>query len=340
MADSSSATGPTPSPSVYAWLATVPLIWGTHFVALKIVFDDYSVYGMLSVRYMLMIVALLALLWIRERDMRFSFRDLPYLAGFSALMVAAYQVVFALAVQWATAAESALLISTAPIFTAITSAALGWERVTRQLLAGVLLGFAGIVAVVYGGGAAQHLPEADTHVLGCWVMLAAAVLWAWYAVLAKPLLAKYSPLKVTAYCQTLGGLAIIPIGFTEAVTTTPRVVAQLSDAGLANHAFWVLFGLVFYALFSGAYAFSVWYRGVQLLGSARTMLFQFCVPVVGLLAAIVFRREYPSLLQWLGVALTLGGVLFAARRPTATALRTENQHSKGKETIDAVDATS
>ena len=325
MSDPSPATGSVPSPAIYLWLATVPLIWGTHFVALKVVFEEYGVYGMLSVRYALMSVALVVVLWVSERDLRVAWRDMPYLLAFSFVMVTVYQVVFAQAVEWASASESALLISTAPIFTAITATALGWERLTREVVIGAVLGFAGVLAVIYGGRGLADLPE--KHVLGCLVMLVAAVMWAWYAVLAKPLLARYSPLKVTTYCQTMGGLTLIALGWREASTTTPRIIEQLGDPITAHHAAWVLFGLVFYAWFSGAYAFTVWYRGVQRLGSARTMMFQFCVPVVGLLAAVVFRSEHPGPLQWAGAALTLAGVIFAARRP---------QHRD--EVMDEVDA--
>lgn len=340
MSAPSAATGSHPSLSTYLTLATVPLIWGTHFVALKVVYEDYTIFGMLSMRYMLMIAVLLGAVWFFERDMRFALRDLPYLAIFSLFMVAIYQILFALAIRWATAAESALLISTAPIFSAITAAALGWERISRRLAAGIALGFLGIFAVIYGGQAATAIPEHATHVKGCLVMLVAAVMWAWYAVLARPLLAKYSPLKVTAYCQTLGGLAIIPIGLREAFTVTPQVVAELGASELFSHPFWVLFGLVYYAWFSGAYAFTVWYRGVRALGSARTMLFQFCVPVVGLVAAIAIRGEYPTFLQWIGAAATLCGVVFAARRPASTPPASETDTTDEREVLDAADAAS
>lgn len=335
-----SATDSAPSPYTSVWLATVPLIWGTHFVALKVVFEEYSVFGMLTIRYVLMIVALLAVLWLAERDLRFAWRDVPYLAGFSLLMVAVYQVVFALAIDLASAAQSALLISTAPIFTAITAAALRWERLTGRLVAGVGMGFAGIFAVIYGGGDAAGATGTETQ--GSLVMLAAAVMWAWYAVLAKPLLAKYSPLKVTAYCHTLGGLLLIPLGLQEALVTTPQVIGMLAEPEAARHAFWVLFGLVYYAWGSGAYAFTMWYRGVQRLGSARTMLYQFCVPVVGLVAAIVFRSEFPSALQWAGAALTLGGVAFALRRsaPGARRASQRDDSSHQSEAANAVDAAS
>lgn len=297
VSENASATPPRPSLPTYLWLATVPLIWGTHFVALKIVFVEYGVFGMLSIRYALMIAALLPMVWVFERDMRIALRDVPYFLGFSVLMVTVYQIVFALAIDMATAAESALLISTAPVFAALTAGLLRWERITKELVVGVTLGLVGIFAVIYGGRGLTGLQEADTHVKGCLLMLVAAVMWAWYAVLAKPLLAKYSPLKTTAYCQTLGGLAIIPIGAHEALSTTPRIIGEALGQPLPNTAFWVLFGLVYYAWFSGAYAFTVWYRGVQAVGSAKTMLFQFCVPVVGLVAAIAFRGEYPSWLQ-------------------------------------------
>ncbi len=338
MSDALSATEEAPSPSTSVWLSTVPLIWGTHFVALKIVFQDYSVWGMLSVRYALMSVALITILWFAERDLRFRWRDVPYLVLFSLFMVTVYQILFAEAIELASASQCALLISTAPIFTAITAAVLGWERVTRQLVWGVALGFIGIFAVIYGGH--DLSAAAQSQLRGSQIMVVAAVMWAWYAVLARPLLARYSPLKVTAYCQTLGGLALIPFGFREAVTTTPRVFEQLADPAVSTHAFWVLFGLIYYAWFSGAYAFVVWYQGVKLLGSARTMLFQFCVPVVGLLAAIVFRHEYPTGLQWAGAALTLGGVVFAARRPQV-ARAVDSAGPPGRnEAADATDAAS
>lgn len=333
MHDASPATEHAPSLSAYLWLATVPLIWGSHFVFLKIVYEDYTVLGMLSLRYLLMSVALWLVLWVTERDLRFDLKDVPYLAFFSLLMVTIYQVLFALAIQWSSAGESALLISTAPIFTAFTAAILGWERLTRRMATGIALGFAGITAVILGGSGLSYLPP--THVKGCLVMVVSAVLWAWYAVLAKPLLARYSPVKVTTYCHTLGGIPLILLGAPDALHTTPQVFAHLADPVARAHALWVIAGILFYAWLSGAYAFTVWYRGVQRLGSGRTMMFQYCVPVVGLLAAIVFRREYPSLVQWVGVALTLCGVFFAAARPQVSAVPVAV--TDGSEIVDGPD---
>jgi drug/metabolite transporter (DMT)-like permease len=310
MTERTPATEHPPSPSTYLWLATVPLIWGTHFVALKVVFEDYTAAGMLSARYVLIIAALLITLWVSERDLRMAWRDVPYLALFSLLMVTLYQPLFAQSVRWTSAGESALLISVAPLFTALTGVVLGWERATWRLWAGVGMGLLGVVAVVAGGRGLDYLPP--THVKGSLLMLGAAVLWGWYALLAKPLLARYSPLKVTAYCHALGGVPLIVWGWPNAAAVTPRVVSEL-QAG-SSHAAWVLFGIAYYALFSGAYAFTIWYRGVQRLGPSRTMLFQFCVPVVGLLAAIIVRAEFPSALQWAGAAMALGGIVFASGR--------------------------
>lgn len=325
------ATDCAPALSSYLWLATVPLIWGSHFVFLKVVYTEYDVMGMLSLRYALMILALWAVLWVTERDLRFPARQMPYLIVFSLLMVTVYQVLFALAIKWASAGESALLISTAPIFAALTAAILRWEHLTRRTAAGIGLGFAGIFAVIYGGQGLAHLPP--THVQGCWVMLAAAIMWAWYAVLARPLLAQHSPLKVTAYCHTVGGLPLIVIGLPEVLRVTPRLVASMADPTAVSHVLWVFAGIVFYAWFSGAYAFTLWYRAVQRLGAGRTMMFQYCVPVVGLAAAIVVRGEWPGALQWVGVGLTLAGVFIAARRPQANGGRTD-----GTEKVDRSDA--
>ena len=48
---------------------------------------------------LLMSVALLLVLWISERDMRFAWRDVPHLLVFTLFMVVIYQIVFAIAIR-------------------------------------------------------------------------------------------------------------------------------------------------------------------------------------------------------------------------------------------------
>ncbi|MBD3291286.1 MAG: EamA family transporter [Armatimonadia bacterium] len=296
------------SPWTWVLLATVPLTWGFNFISLKVLKEDFGVagplagvYGLLSARYALMVVALMLTLWIIERDLTIRREHWRYLLGFAFVTVVIYQGTFAAGVFYTLAAEGALLISTAPIWAALINAVLGWEKLTLRQAVGTMLGFVGIAAVVAGGLNVANAPE--HHGIGIAIMALAGILWASYAVFSKPLLKHYSPLKVTAWIHTLGAVVLIPVGAPAAL--------QVDWAGMS----WQSWGcLVHFSLLAGVYAFVVWYRGVQTIGSSRTVLFQYCVPLVATVLAYLLLKEVPTWLQIAGIVVTLTGVNLAVRK--------------------------
>lgn len=296
--------------SAWTWLtlATVPLIWGFNFISLKVLKVDFGVagplagvYGLLSARYALMLVALMLTLWVIERDLTIRREHWGYLVGFAFVAVVIYQGAFAAGVFYTLAAEGALLISTAPIWAALINHVLGWEKLTLRQAIGTMLGFVGIAAVVFGGLRAANPPE--NHEIGIAIMAFAGILWGSYAVFSKPLLRHYSPLKVTAWIHTIGAVVLIPLGAPAALQV---------DWAHMSLATWGC--LIHFSLLAGVYAFVVWYRGVQTIGASRTVLFQYCVPVVATVLAYFLFKETPSLLQVIGIFVTLTGVSLAVRR--------------------------
>ncbi|MGD9495385.1 MAG: DMT family transporter [Armatimonadota bacterium] len=303
-----------PSPWVYALLGTVPLTWGFNFISLKVLKQDFSVagplagvYGLLSARYALMLVALLATLWVIERDLTIRREHWRYLLGFAFVTVVIYQGLFAGGVFYTLAAESALLISTAPIWAALINHVLGWERLSARQALGTVVGFLGIAAVILGGLKARQVPE--HHVVGLLLMGLAGLLWAGYAVFCKPLLRHYSPLKVTAWIHTIGALVLVPVGAPAALMVNWAAMPAIS---------WLC--LLHFSLLAGVYAFVVWYRGVATIGSSPTVLFQYCVPIVATLAAYLLLHETPTAIQVAGIAVTLAGLQLAMPRRAAATL--------------------
>jgi len=296
------------SAGMWILLATVPLTWGFNFISLKILKEDFGVagplagvYGLLSARYALMVVALMATLWIIERDLVIRREHWRYLLGFAFVTVVIYQGTFAAGVFYTLAAEGALLISTAPIWAALINHVLGWEKLTLRQAVGTMIGFIGIAAVVAGGLNVANAPE--NHQIGIAIMALAGILWASYAVFSKPLLKHYSPLKVTAWIHTIGAVVLIPLGAPAAMQV------DWANMSLAS---WGC--LLHFSLLAGVYAFVVWFRGVQRIGSSRTVLFQYCVPLVATVLAYLLLKEVPSVLQIVGIAVTLTGVNLAVRR--------------------------
>lgn len=285
----------------YVLLATVPLNWGFNFIALKVLKQDFTVMGLLSGRYVLMVLALFVTLYLFERNLSIRREHLRYFIGFSIVTVAIYQYCFAAGAYYALAAEAALLISTAPIWAMLINALLGWERMSLRQGIGTVLGFAGTAGVILGGLKSQAVPE--HHEFGLIIMTVAGILWACYAVFSKPLLQHYSPLKVTTWIHFIGAFFIIPVGARDALAVDWAALTPLT---------WVCF--LHFALVAGVYAFVVWFRGVATIGASGTVLFQYCVPIVATLAAYFLLREAPTIVQIAGIALTFVGLHLAVPR--------------------------
>lgn len=293
------------SVTIYLWLATVPICWGFNFVCLKILYAaGFTVPAILSGRYIIMAISLGICLLVLEEDRSIDREDWKYLGVFALITVGIYQFVFAKGIEMTTATESSLVISTAPIWVFLISLVIGAETFDWRRMLGVLVGFVGVAMVILGR------PDAlsgglDTNLEGDLVMIAAAILWASYAVFSRPLLEKYSPMKIVAYMHILGSIIIIPIGFRQLVAVEPWTMGVVP---------WLC--ILQYSLLAGVYAFMVWYRGVQRIGASQTMLFQYFVPLVALVAAFLILKEQPTWVQVSGVLVTLGGV-HAARRHSA-----------------------
>ncbi len=302
------------SRSIYLWLATVPIVWGFNFVGLKVLYaHGFTVPALLSMRYIIMAVALGVCLLVLEDDPHIDREDWKYLGIFALVTVVIYQFVFAKGIEMTTPAESSLLISTAPIWVFLISLALRIEKFERVRMLGVIVGFLGVGMVIFGREGVS-LTNLDTNLAGDLVMTAAAILWASYAVFSRPLLKKYSPMKLVAYMHILGSLIIIPAGF-----------QQLLEVGVWDMGLVPWLCILHYSILAGVYGFLVWYAGVQSVGAGQTMLYQYFVPVVALVAGYLVLQIAPTWMQIAGVIITLGGVHLARQHS-----RSSSEHETGE----------
>ena len=103
-------------------------------------------------------------------------------------------------------ANGALLVSSSPIVITLLSTVMGKERLGALHWAGTLLSFLGIYIVV---GRGAHVSDASLR--GDLMLLGAVVCWALYTIGARPLMARHSPVGVTALSMLLGTLMYLPL---------------------------------------------------------------------------------------------------------------------------------
>jgi len=130
------------------------------------------------------------------------------LALFGLLGVAVNQVLFLWGLDYTTALNASVLVTTIPIFTALLVILLGHERARRRQLVGIVLAFIGVGVVAE----IESFDLTSRTFLGNVMVVMNALSFSLFLVLSRPLLKIYSPLTVTAWVFVFGSLFTWPIG--------------------------------------------------------------------------------------------------------------------------------
>jgi len=283
-----------------AWVEVSLLLtvffFGTNFVAVKHVVEAAPPIIFAAVRFTLAGLILWALVRVLEPATRLKRTDFLPVLGLGLVGITATQSVFTVGVSLTTAANTAMVYATAPVWGMLLGIALGLEKPRLQNILGVALALVGVGFVVYDGinlGAA---------VLGDLLILAAALFWGSYTVLSLSLLKKYSPLAVAAYPMLLGGLAAFPLTFLD---PSPLRLEALDFS---------VWGAALYSmLLSSAFGFAAWQRGVSQVGANRVLIYQYLILLTGVAAGIVVLGEALGYRQIIGALIILSGVYLARR---------------------------
>jgi drug/metabolite transporter (DMT)-like permease len=292
-----------------AWTSTdlvmlsVVLIWGINFSVIKLSLRSMSPLAFNSLRFSLATMVLLAILRLRGESMRLARHDLLPVVLLGLVGHTFYQLLFINGLARTTPANSSLLMATAPIFVAIYGQVLRVERASGWTWAGIMLSFVGIVLLI--GGSETGLQLGGATVVGDLMVLAAAMLWAAYTTGSKPLLARYSPLKLTALTMVAGTVPLV-------LVSIPALRSQNWSTVPAGA--WA--GWLYSSLFAIVVAYVAWYTSVARVGTARTAIYSNLTPVVAIIVAWVALGDRLSLLQVFGAAIVLAGLVLTRRGRT------------------------
>ena len=199
-------------------------------------------------------------------------------------------------VAWGTRAVDAgvatILNSTAPIFTFfLTLAISGREAVTFRKMVGVIAGMVGICLIV----GMQALAGLGEQLAAQIVLLLAAVCYAGAAIFGRAF-KNLDPMAPAAGSLLCGAAVLIPLSL---VVDQPWTLAPSMNSLLA------LLGL---AVFSTAFAFAIYFRLIQTLGSIGATAQAYLRVPIGVAASVIVLGEQLSSTVWIGLACVVIGV--------------------------------
>lgn len=273
------------------------LTWGYNFVALKVIWDYMQAPALALTRWLAMALGMLLVCRMARVPASVPKSDLliVLLQGFLSLGV--YMVLFLEGTTRTGPGEAAIVLATAPLFTALLSAAVGHERLTVPTMAWTLVAFVGVALVILGSG--QKL---EGKLAGDLLILASAVVWAVATVISKPLVGRHSPFTVLSV-SLWGALPVmLPYGLAATLATDWLALPPVA----VGHWLFIAFG-------AGLLGFTGFYIGVRQVGASGTMVYQYLVPPLASLFAWIVLRQALAPLQWAGFVIAFSGVVLSQR---------------------------
>lgn len=272
-----------------ALTAVAPISWGaTYYVTRHVLPADLPLWG--SALRALPAGLLLMALSRRLPHGRWWWRSLVL----GALNVGAFFVLIYVASHLLPTSVAASIMATSPLVLAGFAWALAGERPTPRLLAGAITGIAGVLLVL---GAAFHGIDAR----GVVASLSAMVMSSLGYVLTKRWRDGTGVLDVTAWQVTVGGL-----GLAVAAAVAEGPPPHLDAAGWA--------GAAFVSLVATALAMYCWFTGLARLSAGTVGIVGLLNPVTGVLLGTALAGERLTPVQFVGIAMVVGGLLMARRR--------------------------
>jgi drug/metabolite transporter (DMT)-like permease len=233
---------------------------------------------------------------LRSReDWRLPRKDWARTAATGLIGVLMYSLIFSHAAKLTAAANTSLLLALSPVWGVLMQWLSGKGAPTLRFALGSLVAFGGAALVIGFGGAELSLDLANWQ--GDLLALAASVIWAWYGLVAQPLLRSHSGIKVQAWINLIALAGFL-------VWQAPAAVAfHWSSVGLTA---WL--SLLYVALFVTFVAHIIWYSAIAKVGPHRVMLAMYLIPALAAACGAIFLQQPFTWVQVLGATVALGGV--------------------------------
>jgi drug/metabolite transporter (DMT)-like permease len=300
-------------------MVLVSLFWGGNFAISKFALQQISPLSFSAIRFAVASGLLIAAARGLGAARPIPRRTLLWLIILGLIGNTLYQFAFMTGLRVTTATNSAMIVAFLPVIVVLLGALFGIERATPVMWLGVMLGSGGVALVV----GAKGVSWSAASVGGDLLVLFATLCWAIYTVGVRRVGKGVDPMQITSITVAAGAAGLLLVG-------GPGLLRE--DWGAVTLKTW---GAVAYAtIFALVLAAPLFNRAVQGIGSGRTALYNCLTPLVAMAVAWVTLREVPTALQYLGVALVLGGVVLAVTASTVNGERSTGKAAREAGPVD------
>jgi drug/metabolite transporter (DMT)-like permease len=277
---------------VWSALGIVYVIWGSTYLAIRVMVEDVPPLLGAGLRFVVAGVAMLAFLAARGRDVRVSARGLLAATVVGVLLLAGGNGLVTVAEQDVPSGLAALLIASVPLWVVLLRFGVGRERVARGTLGGLAIGFCGLAVLLLPGSR-----PAEATAGGVLLVLVAAASWASGSFMAPRLSMPPDPLVSTAWQMVADG------------EPGELQLAHASTKSLLAFAYLIVFG--------SWIAFTAYAWLLQNVPISKVATYAYVNPLVAVLLGWALLSEELSVGTLAGAALVVASVAAIVTRESA-----------------------
>ena len=277
----------------------ISAIWGITFVSTKVLMA--SGLGPEEIMLLRFVLAYLFIWTISPRKWwANSFKDELLMLVLGMTGGSFYFLAENVALQYTQASDVSILLSIIPLLSALVAPLFfKGEKITRSLLLGAVIAFAGVALVVLNEHAELH-----PNPIGDVLVIAAAVMWVVYGIIIKCLGKNYSATFITRKVFFYGILTILPF--------FPLMGASIHFGALANTT--VLFNLLFLGLVASFWCYMSWNKVIDRIGIVASNNYLYLSPLATFIFSALVLGEHITMVAVIGTFLILLGVFFAQKK--------------------------
>jgi drug/metabolite transporter (DMT)-like permease len=271
------------------------LIWGSSFMWIKVAVADVSPFVLVTFRVFFAVLGILAIILITRGKFPLQKRWIGVFAFLGFFNVTLPFLLISWSEQYITSGMASILNSTVTLFTFLfASFFIAEERLTWLKALGIILGFTGVV-VISMDDIGSGLGNMQVGVI---VSLIASACYG-----AANVFGRINTKGLEPNAQAFGQLTAAFIFI------IPAAIIFDSTFTLPNKPI-TWFALVLLGLLNTAVATWLFYSLLNSVGSTRTSLVAYFIPLVGVILGILFMGESLSWNLFIGALMIVGGVLW------------------------------
>jgi drug/metabolite transporter (DMT)-like permease len=281
----------------FAFLMVTAVGWGLNWPVMKQLLTELPPLSARGWSGVVGAASLAAIALARGENMRVPRQLWPRLVGLSLLTVCAWASLIAVALLWLRASEASVIAATMPVWVSVMALVVLGERFSFLRVFAFAISIAGL-AILFG---ADSFEANFDKWPGVALAFAATLLVGLGTVLTKRFPFGLPAISLATWQLAIGCTPIALAGL---------LFEQANFAAVSTQG-WLLMAYMTFVQFCVCYV--CWFAAIARLPASTAAISSLITPVVGVTAAAATLGEPLGLREVLALALTLGGVVLAAR---------------------------